>query len=332
MVCDTPNQATNPNPSVGGAEEGVEQGQRRKLAALEDTVALNLNCGVFEVSKRRPKFLTYFEIKPEDLAGQRPHRSSAFAEVALNQDTEELFGDDTFKKADRHNGANSLCAPGVNPLVVAPGHHADNPIALSSSSFERGPSRPSTDDQVPTSQPDSQSTPQATCPIPSVGSASHEGPYSDGAELGEGRKFASFLDAEERRPYAQSLSMDQQLRFSLPDPGSAISNRDMGELMSRDDAFRGAVGHKNAHIVSQDCVEPIKPLVSVPECHISTPGLLYTELPSNDHFRLLEILPGAGEARLQCRMHVCSLYDNRGAYEAISYTWMSDWEGMERFG
>ncbi|KAK4122815.1 hypothetical protein N657DRAFT_681786 [Parathielavia appendiculata] len=98
----------------------------------------------------------------------------------------------------------------------------------------------------------------------------------------------------------------------------------MGELMSRDNAFSNAVGHNEAGTPSlQEGVEAIKPLFIVSENHAAASSPLYTRLPSKDYFRLLEILPGTDDARLQCRMHVCSMCDNRGAYEALSYTWMT---------
>ncbi|KAK4124536.1 hypothetical protein N657DRAFT_533917, partial [Parathielavia appendiculata] len=38
-------------------------------------------------------------------------------------------------------------------------------------------------------------------------------------------------------------------------------------------------------------------------------------------FRLLKILPGTSKEKLQCHLRVCSMRDNRGAYEAVLYVW-----------
>lgn len=46
---------------------------------------------------------------------------------------------------------------------------------------------------------------------------------------------------------------------------------------------------------------------------------LYNELPSQNHIRLLEVLPGSGP--VQCSMHVALLPDDKHTYEALSYTW-----------
>lgn len=53
---------------------------------------------------------------------------------------------------------------------------------------------------------------------------------------------------------------------------------------------------------------------------------LYTPLPPRGAFRLLEILPGAQDATLACRLHVCLIGENRDRYHALSYTWTADWE------
>ncbi|KAK3303211.1 heterokaryon incompatibility protein-domain-containing protein [Chaetomium strumarium] len=83
--------------------------------------------------------------------------------------------------------------------------------------------------------------------------------------------------------------------------GPTISNRDMGELMARDDAFSRAVWHNGANF--------------------SSPG-------EGDEATIFVSSRSSDGARLQCRMQVCSMSDNRGAYEAISYTWMT---GREEF-
>ncbi|KAF4453928.1 hypothetical protein F53441_3453 [Fusarium austroafricanum] len=51
----------------------------------------------------------------------------------------------------------------------------------------------------------------------------------------------------------------------------------------------------------------------------STSGI-YSPLPTDGQFRLLEILPGDSET-IRCKLHVCSLKENETAYEALSYTW-----------
>lgn len=47
---------------------------------------------------------------------------------------------------------------------------------------------------------------------------------------------------------------------------------------------------------------------------------LYEDLPSDNHIRLLEILPG-DNGPLQCKLHVGYLPDDQKKYEALSYTW-----------
>ncbi|RYP67125.1 hypothetical protein DL769_005830 [Monosporascus sp. CRB-8-3] len=147
-------------------------------------------------------------------------------------------------------------------------------------------------------------------------------------EDGKNRPFSPFVHAEERRlQYAQTLSKGQQtFIFSIAQTGPTVSNRDMGELMSRDRQFAKGVAHQGSHSRQPlQELEAIKPLVIVPEGRTES-GSNYTRLISKDHFRLLEILPGTGEATLQCRLHVCSMRDNHGAYEALSYTWKTGWE------
>ena len=55
---------------------------------------------------------------------------------------------------------------------------------------------------------------------------------------------------------------------------------------------------------------------------ISDASGFYKPLPSEDHFRLLEILPGPGESPMQCRLHVSRLSEENNTYEALSYTWL----------
>lgn len=47
---------------------------------------------------------------------------------------------------------------------------------------------------------------------------------------------------------------------------------------------------------------------------------LYERLPSRDHIRILEILPGSGEI-VECRLHLAQLAEDLYTYEALSYTW-----------
>ena len=96
--------------------------------------------------------------------------------------------------------------------------------------------------------------------------------------------------------------------------------------MSRDHQFGKGVAYEGLHSrPPPEELEAIKPLVIVPEGPTES-GSIYTRLTSKDYFRLLEILPSTGEAALRCRLHVCSMRDNRGAYEALSYTWKTGWE------
>jgi hypothetical protein len=91
--------------------------------------------------------------------------------------------------------------------------------------------------------------------------------------------------------------------------------------MSRDHQFEGiAQKGLNRRSPPEEFEATIKPLVIVPKGPTEF-GVIYTRLTSKDHLRLLEILPGTGEATIQCRLHVCSMRDNCGAYEALSYTW-----------
>lgn len=52
---------------------------------------------------------------------------------------------------------------------------------------------------------------------------------------------------------------------------------------------------------------------------VSATEHLYKELPSEDHIRLLELLPGPG--RVECRMHFALLPNDKDTYEALSNTW-----------
>ncbi|KAK4107268.1 hypothetical protein N656DRAFT_518327 [Canariomyces notabilis] len=50
---------------------------------------------------------------------------------------------------------------------------------------------------------------------------------------------------------------------------------------------------------------------------------LYSNLPSDDYIRVLEVLPGVSP-EVECRMHICRLPDDVYTYEALSYTWKLD--------
>lgn len=45
-------------------------------------------------------------------------------------------------------------------------------------------------------------------------------------------------------------------------------------------------------------------------------------LPSDDHIRLLELLPGNGYDQVECRLHVACLPRDKHTYCALSYTWV----------
>ncbi|PMD15427.1 HET-domain-containing protein [Hyaloscypha hepaticicola] len=47
----------------------------------------------------------------------------------------------------------------------------------------------------------------------------------------------------------------------------------------------------------------------------------YTPLPSDDHFRVLELLPGTSNSIVRCRLHVEQLVQAQDQYAAISYVW-----------
>ena len=88
-------------------------------------------------------------------------------------------------------------------------------------------------------------------------------------------------------------------QYLLPVPaGPTVSNRDMGELMSRDPQFGKGVAHKGLYKRPMpEELDANKPLVIVPEGGTKS-GSIYTSLTSKDHFCLLEILPGTDKATL----------------------------------
>jgi hypothetical protein len=56
-----------------------------------------------------------------------------------------------------------------------------------------------------------------------------------------------------------------------------------------------------------------------------TKGHLYASLDARDTFRLIELLPGwSGD--LRCHLHVRKLTKSMGSYEALSYTWDTEYE------
>ena len=97
--------------------------------------------------------------------------------------------------------------------------------------------------------------------------------------------------------------------------------------MSRDHQFGRGDANEGVHISRPLPEEPeaIKPLVIAPAGPPESASI-YSRLTPKGEFRLLEILPGTGEAALRCHLHVCSMRENRGAYEALSYTWDTRWE------
>jgi len=56
----------------------------------------------------------------------------------------------------------------------------------------------------------------------------------------------------------------------------------------------------------------------------STGASLYVALPSNEHIRVVELLPGPASKPLECRLHLARLPDDQSSYEALSYTWQLD--------
>ncbi|KAH7220449.1 heterokaryon incompatibility protein-domain-containing protein [Fusarium redolens] len=69
----------------------------------------------------------------------------------------------------------------------------------------------------------------------------------------------------------------------------------------------------------RNLMHPLIPLDDSTLSAKSTTGI-YLPLPEGDSFRLLEILPGKSGI-VQCKLHICSLKENKMAYEALSYTW-----------
>ncbi|KAI0858709.1 heterokaryon incompatibility protein-domain-containing protein [Xylaria cubensis] len=56
------------------------------------------------------------------------------------------------------------------------------------------------------------------------------------------------------------------------------------------------------------------------------PSQLYETLPSDDAFRIVEILPGLYDDPVICRLHVTRITDAQMSYSALSYTWTLDEE------
>lgn len=103
-----------------------------------------------------------------------------------------------------------------------------------------------------------------------------------------------------------------------------IKNRDMGELMSRDQDFVNKPRDKTPPNPPPPEEQALNPFCVASTANIEAEKI-YTNLKSKDQFRLLEILPGAEDTILQCRLHICSLPANHNAYEALSYCWNADW-------
>ncbi|TRX90875.1 hypothetical protein FHL15_008279 [Xylaria flabelliformis] len=62
-----------------------------------------------------------------------------------------------------------------------------------------------------------------------------------------------------------------------------------------------------------------------PSAH-RNPSQLYETLPSDDAFRIVEILPGLYDDLVTCRLHVTGITDAQMSYSALSYTWTLDEE------
>ncbi|KAK3307735.1 heterokaryon incompatibility protein-domain-containing protein [Chaetomium strumarium] len=122
----------------------------------------------------------------------------------------------------------------------------------------------------------------------------------------------SFVHAPEHRLYQQPVAFI----------GNAASNRDIGELMSRDTSIAQLPLRDGG---THDCAQPdgttIQPMVAAKETAL---GSVYAQTVPDGHFRLLEILAGTGDTQSRCRLHVCAINDNCGAYEALSYTWKTE--------
>ncbi|KAJ3459745.1 hypothetical protein MRS44_015818 [Fusarium solani] len=125
--------------------------------------------------------------------------------------------------------------------------------------------------------------------------------------------------------YAQTLSLGvQQNNFSISTTGPLISNRDMGELMSRDHGFEKGFEPKVAHNhAPSEESESIRHFVVAPD-GLGVPGSIYSSLYQEGQFRLLAILPGTDDTPIRCRLHICSLGDNHDTYEALSYCWRAE--------
>ncbi|KAK3367919.1 heterokaryon incompatibility protein-domain-containing protein [Podospora didyma] len=136
---------------------------------------------------------------------------------------------------------------------------------------------------------------------------------------------------EEPFQYAQVTGRTKQTaRFTtrgrnIADLGG-VSNRDVLELMSRDTQISGgAIPQPTSQPSSppEGPPEVLKPIAVIPDA-FPRPGEIYGPLPLDGQFRLLEILPGTDDAPLDCRLQICSVSDNRNAYEALSYTWKTE--------
>ncbi|KAK4163359.1 heterokaryon incompatibility protein-domain-containing protein [Cladorrhinum sp. PSN259] len=179
----------------------------------------------------------------------------------------------------------------------------------------------------------------STIPIDTKGA--HSGENLDKHEREIDKVEATFLTAEESRlklstTYFQVIGYGKQgARFTLPLElpsglvlAPLVRNRDMGELLSRDEEFLQSTENGSGTIAPShgaeesetDALRPIKVSPTAQRQH----GSLYSTLDGpGDQFRLLEILP-ADQVKdpLRCRLHVCALGENIGAYEALSYTWL----------
>jgi len=108
-----------------------------------------------------------------------------------------------------------------------------------------------------------------------------------------------------------------------------ISNRDIGEILAKDERWLGTGARSDGLEESPDMEPHEPPRPFIPSAGSTTSEALYLPL-SKDQFRLLEILPGTGDASIRCNLHVCALAENWGAYEALSYTWTLGF--TDRFG
>ncbi|KAM0426045.1 hypothetical protein ACHAPT_008676 [Fusarium lateritium] len=95
--------------------------------------------------------------------------------------------------------------------------------------------------------------------------------------------------------------------------------------MSRDHEFAKGLKPKDSHVRPPSKEDGDMRRLIVPPLGLAKTGSLYTSLFQDDQFRLLKILPGAANDTIRCRLHVCSMRDNRNAYEALSYCWNADW-------